>query len=274
MAWTHSPPLSHTHTTTTTRRFGSQVLLFCVTFAEDPSGFSVLMDAERASGAAKRRRERRLRSWWRHERMTVAAELAVALHHSRGDGPAVPHEALRGQTPASSVGRRPGVLKEPVPPVVVDRVQRHYMEDLGTVCPFVQILDLPVPLRGGLLADSESTDGRAGSKCPSSLALRVHRVLLFPSRSQRNSWWKCRPCCLPRASLCGSRSRSWTLQFLVVVVKVLSQERVQQLRILLVNAFLSGLWSRSLISQSRLSSRSLTFRQGSASSAGAADEDF
>ena len=77
--------------------------------------------------------------------MTVAAELAVALHHSRGVGPAVPHEALRGQTPASSVGRRPGVFEEPVPPVVVDRVQRHFMEDLGTVCPFVQILDLPVP---------------------------------------------------------------------------------------------------------------------------------
>ena len=103
------------------------------------------MDAERASGAAKRRRERRLRSWWRHERMTVAAELAVALHHSRGVGPAVPHAALRGQTPASSVGRRPGVLEEPVPPVVVDRVQRHYMEDLGTVCPYVQILHLSVP---------------------------------------------------------------------------------------------------------------------------------
>ena len=103
------------------------------------------MDAERASGAAKRRRERRLRSWWRHERMTVAAELAVVLHHSRSVGPAVPHVALRGQTPVSSVGRRPGVLEEPVPPVVVDRVQRHYMEDLGTVCPYVQILDLPVP---------------------------------------------------------------------------------------------------------------------------------
>ena len=96
-------------------------------------------------GSARRRRERRLRSWWRHERMTVAAELAVALHHSRGVGPAVPHEALRGQTPASSVGRRPGVLEEPVPPVVVDRVQRHFVEDLGPVCPFVQILDLPVP---------------------------------------------------------------------------------------------------------------------------------
>ena len=35
------------------------------------------------TGAAKRRRERRLRSWLRHERMTVAAELSAALHHSR-----------------------------------------------------------------------------------------------------------------------------------------------------------------------------------------------
>ena len=189
------------------------------------------MDAERASGAAKRRRERRLHSWWRHERMTVAAELAVALHHSRGVGPAVPHEALRGQTPASSVGRRPGVLEEPVPPVVVDRVQRHYMEDLGTVCPFVQILDLPVPQTVDYVADALRIQS----------ALRVHRVLLFVSRSQRNTWWTCRPCCLPRASLIRSRSRSSTLQFLVVVVKVLSQDRVQQRPILLANAFLSEL---------------------------------
>ena len=100
------------------------------------------------------RRERRLRSWWRHERMTVAAELAVALHHSRGVGPAVPHEAPWGQTPASPVGRRLGVLEEPVPPVVVDRVQRHYMEDLETVCPFVQILDLPVPQTVDYVADA------------------------------------------------------------------------------------------------------------------------
>ena len=28
------------------------------------------------------------------------------------------------------------------------------------------------------------------SKCPRSLALRVHRVLVFLSRSQRNSWWE------------------------------------------------------------------------------------
>ena len=34
-------------------------------------------------GSARRRRERRLPSWLRHERMAVAAELAAALHHSR-----------------------------------------------------------------------------------------------------------------------------------------------------------------------------------------------
>ena len=72
------------------------------------------------AGSARRRRERRLRSWWRHERMTVAAELAVAFHHSRGVGPKVPYDALRGQTPASS-GMRPDALREPAPQLGVER---------------------------------------------------------------------------------------------------------------------------------------------------------
>ena len=38
--------------------------------------------AEHAAGAAKRRRERRLRQWLRHERMTVAMVVAEATHHS------------------------------------------------------------------------------------------------------------------------------------------------------------------------------------------------
>ena len=39
--------------------------------------------AERAHvGSARRRMERRLRSWLRHERMTVRMGLAAALHHS------------------------------------------------------------------------------------------------------------------------------------------------------------------------------------------------
>ena len=38
--------------------------------------------SDRAGGAAWRRRERRLRSWAKHERLTVAMALAEAFHHS------------------------------------------------------------------------------------------------------------------------------------------------------------------------------------------------
>ena len=41
------------------------------------------------TGAAARRRERRLRSWLRHERQTVAMVLAEACHHSLWFFPAV-----------------------------------------------------------------------------------------------------------------------------------------------------------------------------------------
>ena len=40
--------------------------------------------ADRAIGSARRGRQRRLRSWWRHEAQSVAA-LASARHHSGGD---------------------------------------------------------------------------------------------------------------------------------------------------------------------------------------------
>ena len=112
------------------------------------------------------------------------------------------------------------------------------------------------------------------SKCPRFSYMSFLLVPSSLSRRRRNSWWKCRPCCLQRASLGRSPSRSSTLLLLRVVasglVKVFSQNRVQQQRLLLWNAFLSGLWSRSL-----------TFLllggglgHGSSSSAGAADEDF
>ena len=55
-------------------------------------------------GAAKRRRERRLRSWAKHERQTVAMALAEALHHS---APRRPKTARAGM--------RPGVLEDPGP---------------------------------------------------------------------------------------------------------------------------------------------------------------
>ena len=54
------------------------------------------VDGERTS--AWRRRQRRLRSWLRHERQTVAMELAATLHHSRDVG--------LGRTPAYGHRRR------------------------------------------------------------------------------------------------------------------------------------------------------------------------
>ena len=47
------------------------------------------------AGAARRRRERRQRSWLRHEQLSVKMALSAALHHSRGVGPEL-HEAPRG----------------------------------------------------------------------------------------------------------------------------------------------------------------------------------
>ena len=81
-------------------------------------------------GAAWRRRQRRLRSMLRHERQTVAMELAAALYHICGGGPGK-NEGLQAQMTASAGpaeyfelssddgrpagGERPAVLHEPRP---------------------------------------------------------------------------------------------------------------------------------------------------------------
>ena len=79
-----------TTTTTTHRRFTQGNFRVALLFW-NPSCRAMSDSA----GAAKRRRDRRLRAWHRHVRMTVAMELATALHHSaqgvevaqRGRGP-------------------------------------------------------------------------------------------------------------------------------------------------------------------------------------------
>ena len=73
------------------------------------------MDGARVAGAAMRRRERRLRSWAKHERMTVAMALAENLHHSRQKVGGDEHDGLRAQKTARVTGARPGVLTEPEP---------------------------------------------------------------------------------------------------------------------------------------------------------------
>ena len=81
--------------------------------------------AERAPGAAMRRRHRQLRVFHRHERLTVRMELATVLHHSaQPTGPVVeePREVEAQDTYAAPRGQkllppgtRPEVLKDPEP---------------------------------------------------------------------------------------------------------------------------------------------------------------
>ena len=66
---------------------------------------------ERVSGAAKRRRERRLRQWHRHERLTVQMALCEALHHAAPQVERGENSAPRGQK-THKAGGRPSVLKE------------------------------------------------------------------------------------------------------------------------------------------------------------------
>ena len=61
----------------------------------EPLAVDSMSGVDGASGAAKRRRERRQRSWLRHEQLSVKMALSAALHHSRGVGPVL-HEAPRG----------------------------------------------------------------------------------------------------------------------------------------------------------------------------------
>ena len=62
--------------------------------------------ADRASGAAWRRRQRRLRSWWRHEQQSIAAVLATVSHHSYSKV-CTANAALRGQEIGTSTGVGP-----------------------------------------------------------------------------------------------------------------------------------------------------------------------
>ena len=118
------------------------------------------------SSAARRRRERRLRSWLRHERMIVRMELAAALHHPsfRGAGPET-YDAPRSQMTANSredsvyfdlfdedtEGARPDRL---VGVRLQERDQRCTVEQIVDSPPVVPSLDVPVPQRENQLVEA------------------------------------------------------------------------------------------------------------------------
>ena len=129
---------------------------------ETASAVDVVMDVDSAS-ATRRRRERRLRQFLRHERLSVAMALSEKRHHtSRGqrkdrargyEMPFMPkfRPGLFGLYEEEPCGSRSPCLGEPRGPQV--RVQRHTVEHIVDVCPFVQILDVPVPHLGNQLVE-------------------------------------------------------------------------------------------------------------------------
>ena len=103
------------------------------------SAVGVSMDADRATGAAWRRRQRRLRSWWRHEKQTVSAELATATHHSHSKvGTA--YDAPRGQTKVTSTRVGPAEYYE-----LSSGPQGKLLRHARVGYEIVLSLDVPVP---------------------------------------------------------------------------------------------------------------------------------
>ena len=242
----------HTHstvsqTTTTTRlrqvgdRFVVRVLhLFMAESSERPSG-----------GVARRRRERRMRSWFRHEQQSIRTAMATVLHHSydrvhteygaprsqttatrtreRRESNGTKYTAKIRKTPPSQAffqlydeegaerGMRPGSVLDLVPQ---GRVQQRTVEHRIGACPFVQILDAPVPLMGDQVLELLQ-------KIVSSLVEPV-QVLAFAIIATKAGG--------------GGEQRHWPssslpLQFLrvgrevVEVFMILEQDRVLQLRL-------------------------------------------
>ena len=122
---------------------------------------------EHAAGAAMRRRQRLLRSWLRHERMTVAMLLAERERHTaqrgqklarrgewvreevHGQAPVEPtpqtagvqHFSLDGDEPPAVKGTRPDRLPAVSRPQ--EQVARRIVEQIVDIVPVVQLLHVP-----------------------------------------------------------------------------------------------------------------------------------
>ena len=196
-------------------------------------------DAAGGTSSARRRRERRLRSWAKHERLSVAMALAEKLHHS-ANRTVLPKKkeveqdcALRGLKPARA---GPGTqflfvggvsVPEPVGEAQLQaRVQRHTVEQRIEHTPYVQIRRWRTSC---WLCSGPSTARLPSrlSKCPSCRVIRVLPVRLVWEPQMANTWWMCRRCCRMPCSSSGMWSKSLTFQFLLVVVvvfKILSRQ--------------------------------------------------
>ena len=126
-------------------------------------------------GAARRRRQRRLRMHWRHEQLTLQMLLATYEHHaaprgqSRARSEGWERDVLHGQVPehptpqmagteyfsldvedVPATGSRPDRLAGVRPQ---ERVQQHFVDQFVDTASALPILDVPVPLMGEQLVD-------------------------------------------------------------------------------------------------------------------------
>ena len=147
-----------------------------------------------------------------------------------------------------TAGVRPRVLAEPLPQERVRHTMEHIV-DFICFAPMVQILDALVPQTVEQLPDvlrffDTLTTSRL-SKCPRSF-LRMSLCARFClTRSWRNSWCADDRILFLAAARYGAERRhssSWSWR------ATRWSSRVQQRCMFLRNSFLSGLWSRSLIS--------------------------
>ena len=144
------------------------------------------MDVTRELTAAQRRKQRRLRSWWRREGMSIACALAEALHQSSGSKPSTcdtrvvevaGNDALRGQnTVTTARWERPAPVGNPWSQ---KRIQQHTVEQFGDLVPMVQILDNPVPLMVDVLIIDRSLPAVAEQ------VTEVPKIILQDSIPQR-----------------------------------------------------------------------------------------
>ena len=107
-----------------------------------------------ATSSAMRRRQRRLRQWHRHERMTVAMALAEATHHAAPRGPKTARAQEEVERETYNVPRQlkkssPGTL--PAPPAEVAGSQEGAVTD-GYVAAPLPLVSSPI------LAGGDATD--------------------------------------------------------------------------------------------------------------------
>ena len=203
----------------------------------DLSGRSLM--AERCTGSARRRREWRLRAQWRHEQRTVAVALAAATHHGaqRGERRDL-HEATgtedrqcrghvrcstepddeccarknsgaRGLTGFTRSGRRNGFSGAPWNRTSTTRSSCRRLT--------FQCRRWKTSWWRYAGSSISSIPSRL-SKCPRSpFPVILAGAVCVSLRRRQNSWWKFRRS-YPTLRCTGLWSRTWSFQFLMIVI--------------------------------------------------------